>query len=69
MSTLGSALENGKATSIKLFSLATPQMRTFGCSSPFPAPDLVRVLPVLLRLVRHRAVDGGGARRRQRACC
>ena len=29
MSTLGSALENGKATSIKLFSLATPQMRTF----------------------------------------
>ena len=29
MSALGSALENGKATSIKLFSLATPQMRTF----------------------------------------
>ncbi len=29
LSTIGSALENGKATSIKLFSLATPQMRTF----------------------------------------
>ena len=29
MSALGSALESGKATSIKLFSLATPQMRTF----------------------------------------
>ena len=29
MPTIGSALENGKATSIKLFSLATPQMRTF----------------------------------------
>ena len=29
MSTIGSALESGKATGIKLFSLATPQMRTF----------------------------------------
>ena len=29
MSTLGSALDSGKATSIRLFSLAAPQMRTF----------------------------------------